>query len=102
MVTAIPRRRNMLSGYQAHLPIAGDPESTDLSNVSKVNRKKRLVCPDHEKIDPGHRQWFYRSHATQLGHEGNAWVGVMLSGAFAESFTQVHFSMRTAMQDFLQ
>lgn len=62
----------MPSAYHAHLPYTGDPESPELSDVSKVGRKKSLVRPDREKIDPGHRQWFYRSHATQLGHEGNA------------------------------
>ena len=76
----------MPSAYHAHLPYAGDPESPELSDVSKVGRKKSLVRPDREKIDPGHRQWHYRSHVAQLEQEGNARVGVMPSSASAESF----------------
>ena len=85
-----PRQRNMPSAYHAHLPYTGDPESPELSDVSKVGRKKSLVRPDREKIDPGHRQWHYRSHVAQLEQEGNARVGVMPSSASAESFLQVH------------
>lgn len=101
-----PRQRNMPSAYQAHLPYAGDLESPELSDVSKVGRKKSLVRPDREKIDPGHRQWHYRSHVAQLEQEGNARVGVMPSSASAESFTQVHFidlfSTHTATGNFPQ
>lgn len=32
-------------------------------------RKKSLVRPDREKIEPGHRQWHYRHHAAQLEEE---------------------------------
>lgn len=33
---------------------------------SEFRRKKSLIRPDREKIDPGHRQWHYRQHATQM------------------------------------
>ncbi|KAI0756168.1 chitin synthase-domain-containing protein [Daedaleopsis nitida] len=36
----------------------------------RVGRKKSLVRPDREKIDPGHRQWHYRNHAAQMVNEG--------------------------------
>ncbi|CAO1625284.1 unnamed protein product [Sympodiomycopsis kandeliae] len=29
-------------------------------------RKKSLVRPDRERMDPNHRQWYYRNHAAQL------------------------------------
>ncbi|KDQ62928.1 glycosyltransferase family 2 protein [Jaapia argillacea MUCL 33604] len=51
-----------------------DPESGD----SRVLRKKSLVRPDREKIEPGHRQWHYRTHAAQLENEGRG-RGVMPS-----------------------
>ena len=34
-------------------------------------RKKSLVRPDREKIEPGHRQWHYRHHAAQLEEEAD-------------------------------
>lgn len=62
---------DMSSAYQAYFPYAGDLESPELFDVSKVGCKKSLVHPDH-KIDPGHRQWSYCSHVAQLEQEGNA------------------------------
>ncbi|KAJ7463662.1 hypothetical protein FB451DRAFT_458227 [Mycena latifolia] len=44
-----------------------------------VMRKKSLVRPDREKIEPGHRQWHYRSTVAQLEEEGQGRVGVMPS-----------------------
>ncbi|KAF8753934.1 Glycosyltransferase like family 2 [Rhizoctonia solani] len=32
------------------------------SSGADMRRKKSLVRPDREKIEPGHRQWHYRSH----------------------------------------
>jgi len=46
----------MSSAYQVHLPYAGDLESPELFDVSKVGCKKSLVYSGH-RIDPGHRQW---------------------------------------------
>ncbi|GJJ13368.1 hypothetical protein Clacol_007620 [Clathrus columnatus] len=37
---------------------------------SKVGRKKSLVKPDREKIDPSHRQWHYRNQAAKLETQG--------------------------------
>ncbi|KAJ7146615.1 glycosyltransferase family 2 protein [Mycena epipterygia] len=69
-----PRTRtNFQSAYQP----AGDPEAAD---HDRVLRKKSLVRPDREKIDPGHRQWHYRSTVAQLEEEGQGHrVGVMPS-----------------------
>jgi len=72
------RQRNMPSAYQPHLN-NGDPEHMDQFDPTKVGRKKSLVRPDREKIDPGHRQWHYRSHVAQLEEEGHRRVGVMPS-----------------------
>ncbi|KAJ3504799.1 hypothetical protein NLJ89_g7748 [Agrocybe chaxingu] len=68
----------MPSAYQPHLT-GGDAEYTEQFDPSRVSRKKSLVRPDREKIDPGHRQWHYRSHVAQLEEEGNTRVGVMPS-----------------------
>ncbi|KZT64063.1 hypothetical protein DAEQUDRAFT_67477 [Daedalea quercina L-15889] len=38
--------------------------------ASGVGRKKSLVRPDREKIEPGHRLWHYRNHAQQMEDEG--------------------------------
>ncbi|OCB87088.1 glycosyltransferase family 2 protein [Sanghuangporus baumii] len=45
---------------------------------SRVARKKSLVRPDREKIEPGHRLWHYRAHAQQL-EEGGGRVGLLPS-----------------------
>jgi hypothetical protein len=37
-----------------------------MTDAALVGRKKSLVRPDREKIEPGHRQWHYRSHAARL------------------------------------
>ena len=50
-----PSQRNMLSGYQAHLPYAGILESPELSDNSQVDRKKSLVRLDSDNTVPGHR-----------------------------------------------
>lgn len=75
------RQRNMPSAYQPQLN-PGDPELTDQFDPTKVGRKKSLVRPDREKIDPGHRQWHYRTHASQLEEEGRGRVGVLPSCMF--------------------
>ncbi|PPQ75362.1 hypothetical protein CVT24_013149 [Panaeolus cyanescens] len=66
------RQRTLPSAYQPNI----DPEH---EQDSRVYRKKSLVRPDREKIDPGHRQWHYRSHVAQLEEEGSGRVGVMPS-----------------------
>ncbi|CAD6886141.1 unnamed protein product [Tilletia controversa] len=33
---------------------------------SDMRRKRSLVRPDRERMDPNHRQWYYRNHAAQM------------------------------------
>lgn len=49
----------------------GDPEAGPPNpfSDSDFRRKKSLVRPDREKIDPTHRQWHYRNHAAQMEEE---------------------------------
>ncbi|KAG6853144.1 hypothetical protein C0991_006583 [Blastosporella zonata] len=72
------RQRSMSSAYQPQLSSPVDPENADYFDPSRVGRKKSLVRPDREKIEPGHRQWHYRTHATQMEDEGQR-MGVMPS-----------------------
>ena len=72
-----PHRQHTLGS--AYHPQRTDPEHSDQFDPSRVARKKSLVKPDREKIDPGHRQWHYRSHVAQLEEEGNTRVGVLPS-----------------------
>ena len=72
------KQRGMPSAYVPQLS-GGDPEHSDQFDPSRVARKKSLVRPDREKIDPSHRQWHYRSHVAQLEEEGHGTVGVMPS-----------------------
>lgn len=52
----------------------------NLFSDSDFRRKKSLVRPDREKIDPGHRQWHYRNHAAQMEEEQFADPSAMRSG----------------------
>ncbi|KAF8905167.1 glycosyltransferase family 2 protein [Mucidula mucida] len=71
------RQRTFPSAYQQNVP--ADVEALDYGTESRVLRKKSLVRPDREKIEPGHRQWHYRSHAQKLEDEGTGRVGVHAS-----------------------
>ncbi|KAG6819473.1 hypothetical protein H0H93_011514, partial [Arthromyces matolae] len=75
-----PNHRRMPSAYQSHLSPPADPEGSaaDYFDPSRVARKKSLVKPDREKIEPGHRQWHYRTHAAQMEDEAPR-IGVMPS-----------------------
>ncbi|KAJ8084965.1 Chitin synthase, class 3 [Marasmius tenuissimus] len=64
------RQRSMPSAYQNQL------DAENVGGDGRVLRKKSLVRPDREKIEPGHRQWHYRTHVAQAEAEGNARVGV--------------------------
>jgi chitin synthase len=78
-----PRQRNMPSAYQNQLsPTFVDAEGTEYLDTGRVGRKKSLVKPDREKIEPGHRQWHYRTHAAQMENER---VGVQPSSAYFRS-----------------
>ncbi|KAF8170637.1 chitin synthase-domain-containing protein [Mycena galopus ATCC 62051] len=70
---AAPRSHGFGSAYQP----AGDPESN--GDYERVMRKKSLVRPDREKIEPGHRQWHYRSTVANLEQEGPGRVNVIPS-----------------------
>jgi chitin synthase len=54
--------------------VEGGPDFAD-----RVSRKKSLVRPDREKIEPGHRQWYYRNHAAELENNGSGRVGLLPS-----------------------
>uniref|UniRef100_A0A0W0FKT0 chitin synthase n=1 Tax=Moniliophthora roreri TaxID=221103 RepID=A0A0W0FKT0_MONRR len=69
------RQRNMPPAYQSQSSPTFDPEDSGM-DAGRVLRKKSLVRPDREKIEPGHRQWHYRSHVAQAEAEGNSRVGV--------------------------
>lgn len=82
------RQRSFPSAY-THNPQV-DVESLEYGADSKVFRKKSLVRPDREKIEPGHRQWHYRSHAQKLEDEGSGRVG-----ASSERLSEHHEAHRT-------
>jgi hypothetical protein len=71
----------MPSAYQPVLPSSPtlDPESGEYIDQTKVGRKKSLVRPDREKIEPGHRQWHYHNTVAQLQNDGGSRLGVMPS-----------------------
>lgn len=70
----------MPSAYQHQLPTTPqDPEGGDYGDGGKVGRKKSLVRPDREKIEPGHRLWHYRTHASRLEGEDDGGVDVQPS-----------------------
>ncbi|TDL20946.1 glycosyltransferase family 2 protein [Rickenella mellea] len=60
-------------------PTPSDVSFAEEGFEAKVARKKSLVRPDREKIEPGHRQWYYRNHAAQLEDEGTGRVGLLPS-----------------------
>ncbi len=73
------RQRTIPPAYQNN-QLSPDAESLDYGmDPARVGRKKSLVRPDREKIEPGHRQWHYRSHVAQLEEEGTGRVGVIPS-----------------------
>ncbi|EIW87179.1 glycosyltransferase family 2 protein [Coniophora puteana RWD-64-598 SS2] len=72
------RQRTMPSAYSnPRSPTWADAEAGGyIEDGANVGRKKSLVRPDRERIEPGHRQWHYRSHAAQMEEEGTGRVGV--------------------------
>lgn len=42
-----------------------NPQGFSASNGADVRRKKSMVKPERERIDPGHRLWHYREHAAE-------------------------------------
>lgn len=63
-----PGRVRQHSAYQNVLSqTSPDAESGfTMADAALVGRKKSLIRPDREKIEPGHRQWHYRTHAARL------------------------------------
>lgn len=80
-----PRLRTTPNTYQNQASPGLDVEFGEGFDPARVGRKKSLVRPDREKIDPNHRQWHYRSHVAQLEDEGPGRVGVMPSSAYSTS-----------------
>ena len=67
------------SPYSNHtFSTPSDPTLAEAGGYSGVGRKKSLVRPEREKIEPGHRQWHYRSHAAGE-HNSSPGVNVMPS-----------------------
>ncbi|GJE89689.1 glycosyltransferase family 2 protein [Phanerochaete sordida] len=66
------RRQHQYSAYQPQSPPpdAGLAEAGGYAD-GRVGRKKSLVRPDREKIDPGHRQYHYHSRVAELQQGGN-------------------------------
>ncbi|WVN90382.1 uncharacterized protein L203_105618 [Cryptococcus depauperatus CBS 7841] len=44
---------------------AQNPQGFSDSNGSDIRRKKSMVRPERERIDPNHRLWHYREHAAE-------------------------------------
>lgn len=61
------------SAYQPQSPTQLDPSYAEAGGYAdgRVGRKKSLVRPDREKIDPSHRQFHYRTHAAHLQDGGD-------------------------------
>lgn len=92
------RARNFTAYRDSPLP----PTPSDLSNAegggfdARVARKKSLVKPDREKIEPGHRQWHYRTHAAQLEDTGGGRLGLMPSSEFLLSVSAMSARLDTS------
>jgi chitin synthase len=56
-------------GYDDGYVDAGgsNPQGFSSSNGADVRRKKSMVKPERERVDPGHRLWHYREHAAEDG-----------------------------------
>ncbi|KAI0001725.1 chitin synthase-domain-containing protein [Russula vinacea] len=63
-----PGRVRQHSAYQNVLsqPSPDSEAGFTMADAALMGRKKSLVRPDREKIEPGHRQWHYRTHAAML------------------------------------
>lgn len=83
----IPLRANepssMPSHYQQGLQRGGSNvwrADLEANPDPAFRRKKSLVRPDRERIDPSHRQWFYRNHVAHMdANAGPSTIGYMPS-----------------------
>ncbi|KZT01163.1 glycosyltransferase family 2 protein, partial [Laetiporus sulphureus 93-53] len=65
------RQRAYTAYHHTQVQSPPDPGFAEAGGVdTAVNRKKSLVRPDREKIEPGHRLYHYRNHAAQMEDEG--------------------------------
>ena len=60
-------------------PTPNDLEALEDDDPYGVRRKKSLVRPDRERIDPSHRLWNYREHAREAETKGTGRIGLMPS-----------------------
>lgn len=64
-------RRRAYTAYNNNQLSPGSPVDPAYAEAGvNVGRKKSLVRPDREKIEPGHRLWHYRNHAAQMEDQG--------------------------------
>ncbi|EMD32671.1 glycosyltransferase family 2 protein [Gelatoporia subvermispora B] len=64
-------RQHAYSAYRTQSPTSPEPGYLEAGGLdSRVGRKKSLVRPDREKVEPGHRLWHYQQHAAQMQDEG--------------------------------
>ncbi|KAE8271834.1 hypothetical protein A4X09_0g490 [Tilletia walkeri] len=64
-----PTNSRPISGSSMTAGKNGDLETGGFSAAnpnSDMRRKRSLVRPDRERMDPNHRQWYYRNHAAQM------------------------------------
>ena len=90
--TSIPRQRNVSSASQAHLPYAGDLESSPVPVKSSARREFGSFGPWQ------HRSWplslVLSQPSLQIKQEGNARVPMMSSSVSAESYIWSIFFLR--------
>ncbi|KAL4401855.1 Chitin synthase, class 3 [Malassezia pachydermatis] len=51
----------------------------EAGSATGVQRKKSMVRPERERMDPNHRQWHYRNHAAQMDNTHGSNVAYMPS-----------------------
>lgn len=65
----LPELRRSSSNFANNNQLGGGGVDSELGggfSNSNFKRKKSLVRPDRERMDPSHRQWYYRNHAAQM------------------------------------
>lgn len=62
----LPELDRTNSALAATNTLLSDPEGGFSGSNANFRRKKSLVRPDRERMDPSHRQWYYRNHAANM------------------------------------
>lgn len=62
----MPELNRTSSAVAATSTLLSDPEGGFSGTNANFRRKKSLVRPDRERMDPSHRQWYYRNHAANM------------------------------------